>query len=68
MKEKPTNTARMSARKLNPASSRAEGLSQVINTIEISRAVIMPTMLELPENKLAAAGLVWNWNSTNLAV
>ena len=60
MKETPTTTARMSARKLNPASSRAEGLNQVMRIIEIRRAVNMPTMAELPEKRLAAAGLVWN--------
>ena len=60
MKEIPTSTARMSATKLNPASTRAEGLNQVIRMIEIMRAANIPSMEELPENRLALAGLVWN--------
>ena len=61
-------TAKMSAMKLKPARILAGGLKMEMTTMEMARAVIIPTMLELPEKRLAAEGLVRNWNSTNLEV
>ena len=63
---RPTAMERMSARKLNNARDLADGLNQVITTIEIPKATIIPIMLEDPEKRLAAEGDIRNWNSTNL--
>ena len=68
MKPKAITTARISARKLKPARSLAGGLKMEMTTMEMPSAVTIPIMLELPKNRLAAEGLVRNWNSTNLDV
>ena len=60
MKDAAVITARMSTKKLKPASNLAEGLNHVIITMEIASAAIIPPIVELPEKILAAAGVVRN--------
>ena len=60
MKPRAIRTARMSAMKLKPARSLADGLKMEMMTMEMARAVTIPIMLELPEKRLAAEGLVRN--------
>ena len=60
MKPKAITTASMSARKLKPARSLAGGLKMEMMTMEMPRAVNIPIILELPEKRLAADGLVRN--------
>ena len=61
-------TASRSATKLKPARILAEGLNQEMTRMETASAETIPIVEELPEKRLAAAGLVRNWNSTNLEV
>ena len=51
-------TARMSAMKLKRARERAEGLQVVMTSVESRSAVIIPTMVELPENMLQYFALI----------
>ena len=61
-------TEQTSAKTLKAARARAEGLNQLMTTIEMARAEMAPSMVDDPENRLAAEGEVLNWTSTNLAM